>query len=265
MNEKPRDETSDAPAPEHEARAAAARRTPTGIVVGRPLKTPPPRWVLPTIMLTLVAGIAIGLVIGWSFGGDASTAPGVSTTEPATPTTGGATSSVSPGAFGTVEVTGDPLPVQGTVNEDDVIGSAVPEVTGHDFSGNEVAITNDGRAKIILMVAHWCPYCQGEVPMVHDWYAAADLPDNVDVYSVIIWTDPTKDNFPPSAWLESESWDIPVIVDDEQQTVADAMGVGAVPFWVLVNPDGTLYDRGSGQLSADSLDQIALTLSQGPQ
>jgi thiol-disulfide isomerase/thioredoxin len=268
VSDKSRHGSEDTPARKDAGSGAA------GVVVGRSQPTPPPGWVFPAIAVTLAAGIVIGLVIGWNLGNRSSpdaadsTIPPAASTNPAPTSTNPATTSTTADtapAFGTVEVSGDPLPEYGAIDEDKVVGSAVPEITGHDFSGNAVSISNDGRAKIILLVAHWCPYCQGEVPIVHDWYAEADLPDNVDVYSIIVWTDPSRDNFPPSAWLESEGWTIPVIVDDEQNTAATAIGVSGVPFWVLVNADGTLYTRGSGQLDAEALDQIALELSEGHQ
>ncbi len=239
--------------------------TPAEIAV-RSQATPAARWVFPTLALTLVAGVAIGLIIGWSLGRGASANDPAepATSAPASPTTNSSTADDDI-IFGTVEVSGDPFPIWGTADEQEIVGTPVPEITGHDFSGNAVAITNDGRAKIILLAAHWCPYCQETMPVLLDWYTTAELPDNVDVYSIIIWTNPDGANFPPSPWLESENWSIPVIVDDVQQTVADAIGVSGVPFWALVYTDGTLYQRGGGQLSAEALDEIALTLSEGPE
>jgi hypothetical protein len=32
---------------------------------------------------------------------------------------------------------------------------ALPEITGIDFDGNTVSITDDGRPKLLLNLAHW--------------------------------------------------------------------------------------------------------------
>ena len=67
---------------------------------------------------------------------------------------------------------------------DAAVGARAPELRGKDFSGNPVAIVPDGKAKIILFVAHWCPHCQREVPVVRDWLNSGGLPAGVEVEAV---------------------------------------------------------------------------------
>lgn len=58
--------------------------------------------------------------------------------------------------FADVTVTGTFLP--STPDEgatDTAIGMALPEIQGEDFQGNTVSITNDGRPKAIILLAHW--------------------------------------------------------------------------------------------------------------
>ena len=50
-----------------------------------------------------------------------------------------------------------------------VVSASADWVKLEDFEGDAVAITNDGRPKIILLFAHWCPHCQNEVPVVTEW------------------------------------------------------------------------------------------------
>jgi RNA polymerase sigma factor (sigma-70 family) len=54
---------------------------------------------------------------------------------------------------------------------DPAVGRAIPEARGTDFEGSSVAIEHDGRPKVLLFVAHWCPHCQAEVPVVQAWLA----------------------------------------------------------------------------------------------
>lgn len=58
--------------------------------------------------------------------------------------------------FADVSVSGNALP--GTPEQgaaDPAVGMVMPEIQGQDFDGTPVAITNDGRAKAILLLAHW--------------------------------------------------------------------------------------------------------------
>jgi len=144
---------------------------------------------------------------------------------------------------------------------DAAIGTPSPEVVGTDFDSAEVSITDDGTAKIILFLAHWCPHCQNEVPWVTEWIDGGNLPDNVDFYSVATSIDRTRENWPPSDWLEREEWPAPVIVDDQANSISEAFGLSAYPFWVFVNADGTIAARVSGGLSVESLDGAAAALS----
>ena len=109
--------------------------------------------------------------------------------------------------FGDPVVTGDPLPVYNSASPTDlVVGLAAPETVGADWEENEVRIEADGRPKIVLFLAHWCPFCQAEVPVVQDWLDAGNLPDDVDIYSVATQTDRLRPNWPPQEWLEDEGW-----------------------------------------------------------
>jgi hypothetical protein len=57
--------------------------------------------------------------------------------------------------YGDVDVSGNDLPAFVAGSPDSAVGLAAPEIEGVDFDGNSVAITNDGRPKLILNLAHW--------------------------------------------------------------------------------------------------------------
>ena len=147
--------------------------------------------------------------------------------------------------------------------DDPAIGTPAPEVTGADFDGATVSITNDGNAKLILFVAHWCPFCQDEVPWVSDWLQATELPENVDVYGVATSIDRSRENYPPSDWLEREGFTAPTLADDRVNSIGTAFGLPAYPYWVFVNADGTVAARISGGLSEADLDRIVASLAAG--
>ena len=68
--------------------------------------------------------------------------------------------------FGTVTVEGDALPVLTDPATDAASGMTAPTVTGADWEDNESSIAPDGRAKILVFLAHWCSHCQAEVPRI---------------------------------------------------------------------------------------------------
>ena len=144
-------------------------------------------------------------------------------------------------------VSGDSLPQFQSAQDDPAIGSLVPEITGVDFDGNPVRIEHNGKAKMVLFIAHWCGFCQAEVPEVTAWLAANSVPDNVEFISVATSVDRLAVNFPPSDWLERENWPVPVILDSAGSEAYVAYGAGGFPFWAMVGPDGALLARVSGQ------------------
>jgi thiol-disulfide isomerase/thioredoxin len=166
------------------------------------------------------------------------------------------------GEFGEVAVTGEDLGrFGGTPAGDPAIGASAPELVGQDFNGTEIAINNNGRAKMLVFLAHWCPVCQQEVPLLTSWLDAGGLPDGVDIYAIATGTATTRDNYPPSQWLEREGLDVPTIMDSDGYEAAAAFGLNAYPYWVFVNPDGTIMARYSGILSDADLSLVAADLA----
>lgn len=164
-----------------------------------------------------------------------------------------------------VQLVGDPLPVYipDSGPNDQGLGLIAPEVTGQDFNGNTVSITHDGNAKLIVFLAHWCPHCQTEVPIVQSWLGTDPLPEGVDLYSVATSNDPLRGNYPPSDWLASEGWTSPVIIDDSLSSTSSSFGLSAFPYWVFVDGDGTVLGRRTGGISKAELDQIVFALAAG--
>jgi len=140
-------------------------------------------------------------------------------------------------------------------------GETAPTVIGQDFDGNTVTIENDGKAKAIVFLAHWCPHCQNEVPAIQAWLDAGGGVEGTEIYSVASAIDSSRDNYPPSAWLDRENWTVPVIVDDAAGSVHGAYGAGGFPYWVFVNSDGTVAVRAAGELGVDQLQKFLASLS----
>lgn len=159
--------------------------------------------------------------------------------------------------YGEVTVDGDPLPVLADNSSDTAIGMTAPTVSGADWEDTPVSITPDGRAKIIVFLAHWCPHCQAEVPVIQQWLDDGSLPTDVDMYSIATSTDRFRPNWPPQDWLEEEGWSVPVIMDDEIGTAAVAFGMRGTPLYVVLDGDSGTVVRVAGQIGVTGLDTLA--------
>jgi thiol-disulfide isomerase/thioredoxin len=166
--------------------------------------------------------------------------------------------------YGDPQVEGLLPPMPGTAPADTTAtGMAVPSVVGQDFDGSEVVISDDGTAKAIVFLAHWCPHCQNEVPRVQAWLDETGGVEGVDLYSVSTSMSSARENYPASDWLAREGWTSPVIRDDKDSTVVSSFGGGGYPYWVFTNADGTVALRTSGELAIADLEQIMNSLEKG--
>ena len=162
-------------------------------------------------------------------------------------------------AFGEVTVEGTDLPFLQGQAADPAVGLTAPTVTGSDWEGNEYTIGPDGRAKIVVMLAHWCPHCQAEVPVIQDWMEAGNLPEGVDLYGVTVLTNRLRDGstWPPQVWLEEEGWTAPTIMDNEDGRLVQAYGLTSTPTYVVLGPDNENLGRLAGEIGVTGLDALA--------
>jgi thiol-disulfide isomerase/thioredoxin len=165
--------------------------------------------------------------------------------------------------FGQPTVVGDPLPLYAAGGEDVAVGLTAPTVTGADWNGNEVTIEPDGTAKIILFLAHWCPHCQAEVPVVQAWVDEGNLPDDVELISVATSTNRAQTNWPPQDWLEEEGWTAPVIMDDQIGTVAGNYGMAGTPFYVVLDGENNNLGRLSGEIGTEGMEALVALAQSG--
>jgi len=151
--------------------------------------------------------------------------------------------------FNSVEVVGDPLPEYSDSASDTAIGMTAPILTGKGFTGNTI-VTGPGAPTLLVFLAHWCPHCQREVPLLVQWNRDGLVPSGLDVIAIATSSDPASPNFPPSEWLAREEfpplW--PVMTDSGEKTAATAMGVSGFPFFVLLDSSGKVALRISGEI-----------------
>jgi cytochrome c biogenesis protein CcmG/thiol:disulfide interchange protein DsbE len=137
-----------------------------------------------------------------------------------------------------------------------------PVVSGYDYAGEEITIdpANDGPTMVVLL-AHWCPHCNREIPVLNEWRDSGEIPDSLNIVGVSTGIDPDGDNYPPGEWLEAVDWQWPVLADsdagaddpdDDVVTSAfRAYGGTTFPTMLLIGSDGRLLARFSGEVPAD--------------
>lgn len=166
-------------------------------------------------------------------------------------------------AFGEVSVEGEALPVYGGDPAADVAqGLTAPTVTGEDFDGSTVAIAPDGRPKVVLFLAHWCPHCQNEVPRVVEWLEAGRQPEGVDFYAISTLLQRLRGNWPPQDWLEQEGFTVPTIQDDQVNSASQALGMAGTPFWMALDGDNEVIFRVSGEIGYEGMDALFATAAE---
>lgn len=206
------------------------RRSNSAATAARPLPT---AWLFAALATLLVAAAAVAVLLG-STGGS----PARDAAEPA----------AQP-----VDVGGTPLPPLPQGGSDPAVGEPLPTLRGVNFDGEPSIIDpGDRTAKLIVALAHWCPHCQAEVPTLVSWLADHPLPEDVELVAVATAIDPARPNYPPSAWLAREDWPGQVLVDDAQSTALAALGLNSFPGWVLVDADGRVVQRMTGELGVEN-------------
>lgn len=165
--------------------------------------------------------------------------------------------------YGTVEATGAALPplLDGVV--DPALGDTIPMVTGQQFDGSSIVIGASGKPQIILGIAHWCPHCQREVPIIQKWLNDNGMPSDVDLAAISTSAGDSKPNWPADAWLTEEGWTIPTLADDQQGTAASAFGVSGFPYILVVDADGKVVYRTSGEKTVEQWEAIVESARSG--
>lgn len=168
-------------------------------------------------------------------------------------------------AFGEVTVEGDPLPTADVSGGDPFIGVKAPTITGTNLDGTQMTIGPDGRPKIVVLLAHWCPHCQRDVPIFQSWVDSGGLPEVVDAYAVTVLTNRLRDSatWPPADWLASEGWTTPTLKDDQSQTIATAYGLTGTPYYIVLDGENNNLGRISGALGLEGFSALAAIAEAG--
>ena len=177
----------------------------------------------------------------------------------------GVTLSSEPVAAGLPEgettVTGELLPEFAGENDDNIaLGLAAPIFSAPNENSEIVSLEKNGNAKALLFLAHWCGYCQKEVPVVQGFIDSAGVPAGVDVIAIATSIDRGRENYPPQKWLADEGWSETQLYDLDRE-IANAYGLSAFPYWVFLDKDLNVVARRTGNLPADMVGALLIQLA----
>ena len=139
--------------------------------------------------------------------------------------------------------------------EDAAVGQQAPALQGANFAGNAVSIApgSNGSPTMLVFLAHWCPHCNREVPRLVQWYEEGSVPQGLRVVGIATASRNDQAYWPPSEWITNLKWPFEVMADSETGQAAAAYGVDGFPFIAIMNGQGKVVARHSGELELADL------------
>jgi thiol-disulfide isomerase/thioredoxin len=210
-----------------------------------PARRKPAAWIWAAIgAVVVVAAVAIAVIT--SGGDDSSSDTTVPVTGPG----------VGPAESQPVTLTGAPLAPLPDSGDDPTVGTKAPELSGYDFDGTPVTVDPSKGPVMLVFLAHWCPHCNREAPQLMAWKASGAVPEGLQVIGVTTAVAPDRDHYPPSNWIRDEmKWDWPVLADSAENEAVVAFGASGFPFVVILDTDGTVLSRWSGEVGQQGIQE----------
>lgn len=139
---------------------------------------------------------------------------------------------------------------------DQALGMTLGSIDGMDGYSEELVSIDpaDGTRRIWMVWAHWCPYCQQELPILSEWYPTVADQYEAELVTVSTNIDPSREN-PLDEYLAESQFPFPVVVDTTNDA-AVKMGVSAFPFWVITDGDGVVLLRAPGLLDVPQMENL---------
>jgi thiol-disulfide isomerase/thioredoxin len=199
----------------------------------------------------IAAIIAVVLVVG---GGSDSSSTTTSTTgdssEATQPVNGDA---VAAAEYQLVQAQGEMLLALEDPDNDPARGKIAPVLNGFSFDGAPLTVAPTGKPMLVVFLAHWCSHCNAEVPRLIEWKNSGTMPADMEVFGVSTGARDDAPNWPPSQWVVDKGWPWPVMADSEDQNAALAFGVSGYPGMILLDGNGKVLARRSGEASIEEL------------
>jgi thiol-disulfide isomerase/thioredoxin len=155
-----------------------------------------------------------------------------------------------------VDVQGDALPPYDESSDPAAGVAPSPVITALTLDDVEVVLGAPGKAQVLVFLAHWCPVCGQELPVLRNVIEAGGVPEDVEVIAVLTGLDPGRPNWPPDAWLRDAGVDVVAVRDDVGDPLMRAFGLRAYPAWAVIDADGTIQARRQGLLTSVAITQL---------
>ena len=138
------------------------------------------------------------------------------------------------------------------------VGEAVPNFSAPGLAGGTVAWSDYAGAPAVLSVwAPWCPHCQVELPVLDS--VMREFPS---IGFVTVVTSIGDQPGPaPDVYMRENDLAFPVAVDDENETIAAALGIAEFPTLYFVASDGTVVQYATGEVDEETLRQVVGSLT----
>jgi cytochrome c biogenesis protein CcmG, thiol:disulfide interchange protein DsbE len=159
---------------------------------------------------------------------------------------------------GTVAVAGEPVPPLGEDGTDPVAGQVdAPVLTVQDLAGGERVLGAPGQAQVLVFLAHWCPVCDQELPVLRRVIERGDVPADVELVLVTTGLDPSRPNWSPDRWLaDAGLGGVLTVRDDTVGRAFTTYGLRAYPAWAAIDSDGVVVARRQGLLPEPSIVEL---------
>ncbi|MGB8325034.1 MAG: redoxin domain-containing protein, partial [Candidatus Acidiferrum sp.] len=127
------------------------------------------------------------------------------------------------------------------------VGREAPDFNLLDLAGRSVRLSS-ARGKIILLDfwATWCGPCRNEMPTL------MKIGSEYETKGLEIWGISDEKPSVVKHCLETNQWDLPVLVDPERNTI-DQFQVVGIPAIIIVGRDGRVVSYYTGEQSEQSL------------
>ncbi len=163
---------------------------------------------------------------------------------------------------GPIAIVGEPLPPESDTGDDPAIGMTAPILIGETFDGEPIRVdaTVDGPTWMVFL-AHWCSHCNAEIPVINQLRDEGRIPEGLNVVGVSTAFNPGQPNWPPGEWLDDKDWTFTAIPDGidtvrETYIAASGFGIGGFPYSILIDGDGTVAARWSGETPIDDIEAM---------
>ena len=109
---------------------------------------------------------------------------------------------------------------------------------------------------MIVLLAHWCPHCNAEIPRLNEWRDSGEIPDGLNIVGVSTGCRPDAPTSRRTSGSSTRTGSGRCSPTTTHGTAMAAYGGTSYPTMVLVDGNGDVFRRLSGEVPIDEIDQL---------